>query len=1844
MDKAALLIQIQEAFEDFKTKNNAFPRYRGLTEMLVAMIQLLDGSPGSEDLSAIRQRLDELAAQLAAIDPGMPEADVRALLATAVAALDAALQAIRADDIRQDADLLTLRDALQQLTLTTQHLANDFTAFKTADAVHEGQQNAAIQQVRDQLAGLANPADIEALANGLTQVQNDLATHRQQDDTRDARQDADINRLQEGLSQIPVPATLNKLISDLDALRTNLQGHVAQDDTRDGRQDGDISQLRTQLALLPSAADLAKLISDLAALRDRLNSHVTQDDTRDTRQDADISRLRTDFDQFPAPEQLGQLLSDLAQLRDRLQTHITQDDTRDGRQDTDINQLRRDLAQIPAPAELSALLTSFGHLREKLDRHLIQDDGRDARQDDEIRQLKALLAKIPTPEALGTLLTDLASLRDRLSQHVSADDARDTRQDASIKRLEEALAAFPAAADVAGLVTGLQGVQEKLNSHLAQDDKRDAQQDKDIDQLQQEVRSIAVLKADLLTARTDIAANFQHDEKQDWAIAQLNEDFTKLPSVDKINQVLVDLEKLRKAFEAHQSEDDARDARQDREIQDLRNNPADPDNPTPPDDNLRQLRADFDRHKEEDDRRDTRQDASLGELESQLGQLPSRAELEQILHSLNGLMQAFEAYKGQNDATNGRQQSEIDTLGLNFEAYKGQNDATNGRQQAEIDTLGSNVEAHKAQNDTRHAQQQAELDALNTWRQLALSQLQQLQDQLGGLSGLKPEFDALKIALQDALAQLERSIRTELDALKELPARLSDLEILVRAIQPGLNEARVIQIASERDEAVRLALEARLSQWETTQGQQLGTLELRLKKAEEDILRLFQITGPGGGTGDDGVGEDYVKAAVDQLDRTLRDLIRQTDDKYAGLLSLAGIVSQLQAEMTAKISAAQAAQLIADAVNGLATRQSLTDLETRLRAQWASEQTALRASLLTEIRLAYEAFFNQKLTDLDLKLSQTETRLLEAWTRLLQAELAKIWEGLPQQSLPDNWLQLILQKAAELDVQLEAKLIKLFEETWHAAILLEVRQLDSELEARLVQLFEQNWRVIILGEARQLDSELEARLLAADETLRQSLLDELNGRAYASAADLEALKVWLLADVKTQIEDFAQGLPPILSKEDVQAVVEAEMAVLSTSLTERLQALESLNTAHRLTTLEQGSQQLSNQFTSFQTFINGLSLVNVIAMVNGLESWKQSLQPQLQELRDEVDALRQDLAGSAATDTAQRLARLCLQGWGVVGGLEVYSDKDYCIHLSAGQGVTPDGHLLVLPQSASFIGYQVLPESDKKELRTRFFDTLPTWELIPVQEEKSIDGQIRRWLTPQTNQERDMPFSSDKVLLLLPGPRFLLIRVDDYLKKTNTFENLRQLAGGEREFEYADYLFTSAFSPVDNPPTDDNLYRAFNPALLLPPIPLYRFGFKPGDDCTTEELDETNFPDKLSTLRDFYDTWKPIITEALTLVNEQTSRLLAEYHPVLFPQLPVAPFQRKLKILLSNWKAYTRLAERPNPASHPDLNWNPEMCYAQYFYDWARDLINAYHECRNELQTLLSELCLLTPEALSLRSQHLCLGAAWRPDQDGLAAPLRDTFRQPPIYNGYAERWERTRLYYRRLFELMESFYLAGALPNDSLPAIFRREDDDPFEPDFSHLKITPGKHPGHPLGQQSIPFYYPLGAGPGSLHYCWDYHRTKTRTYDQHLSYHASDYDDSYNNPDDWHITRPLYYTLDQADFYRVEGFIGKKEVPIIGKDEVPIIGITEKDISVVAAIEYLIKKHNLDIKVIPKLLSTTLSELHKVEGFGATHSFPLDILGAEHLGGVPRGGTLIIVLDAEGVAVADFSVPYKI
>ncbi len=631
-----------------------------------------------------------------------------------------------------------------------------------------------------------------------------------------------------------------------------------------------------------------------------------------------------------------------------------------------------------------------------------------------------------------------------------------------------------------------------------------------------------------------------------------------------------------------------------------------------------------------------------------------------------------------------------------------------------------------------------------------------------------------------------------------------------------------------------------------------------------------------------------------------------------------------------------------------------------------------------------------------------------------------------------------------------------------------------------------------------------------------------------------------------------------------------------------------------------------------------------------------------------------------------RLTRLALQGWGLVGGFDIRSDQKHYVHITPGVGVTPQGALVVEPRqdntglgssgecdeedviSGALVFSHYRPfayEGDCLNFQHNFGDC-PVWELLPPSDNLPSDALP---LTPQNQIEQEQPFIADKIILLLPDNdkrHYLLIRREDLLQKLSLSHKCKP------QNPNADYIFEKAYSPEDDILSDKALWLCLYPAYGLPELSLYRFGFYQGKDCAPADLDTTDFP-QICHLDDLYQTWKPIVDEALQHLHKTLGLLIERYRPMLFPLFSAQPYHKKRDLMMEKWLRFVKYNDAL-PAGEKGVKY-----YAQYFYDWVRDLMAAYHELRDTLTELMNDLRPLTLEMLELERCFLMLGPAYHPTACHERPPLRDYFQQPPIFNGNAARLDACKLYFCRLFAMIEGFHLEGYLPNADPPGWCKPEkgyEEIPVMPDFSRLRITPGRSYFYPLSEQSIPFYYPLNDNPKSLQHFWNYRRFKTLSTDGLLSYHATDAPPDFPSYSRRRPTlRPLYYSLDAYDFYRIEGLIGKKNTTIY---ENPSADANEPlpEFPVFEALVFLVQKHNLDFDVV-QLSVDALQELPCPKddykylcALGDTDdprlhawSFGQALLGAEHLAGVPKGGTFILVADADGCAIADFSLPYR-
>lgn len=207
-----------------------------------------------------------------------------------------------------------------------------------------------------------------------------------------------------------------------------------------------------------------------------------------------------------------------------------------------------------------------------------------------------------------------------------------------------------------------------------------------------------------------------------------------------------------------------------------------------------------------------------------------------------------------------------------------------------------------------------------------------------------------------------------------------------------------------------------------------------------------------------------------------------------------------------------------------------------------------------------------------------------------------------------------------------------------------------------------------------------------------------------------------------------------------------------------------------------------------------------------------------------------------------------------------------------------------------------------------------------------------------------------------------------------------------------------------------------------------------------------------------------------------------------------------------------------NPFEHIAAHFNDILSHVkaanpffiQYFYDWIDDIVKAY----NELECRIFDVQMVCCPDRDLFPLHLMLGEAGRSTADLRKAPYRHYFTYSPLFNGQKDLLDEVKLLFQRLVAIIESFRVP-----------------DPRTLFTTGLKITPSRNLYAPLSQRCIPYYYE----PGAMYPVWSWEKTRRGLERSNLSYHAGEYSSADT------VLNPLNYDIEAADFFRVEGHIGK-------------------------------------------------------------------------------------------------------
>lgn len=328
----------------------------------------------------------------------------------------------------------------------------------------------------------------------------------------------------------------------------------------------------------------------------------------------------------------------------------------------------------------------------------------------------------------------------------------------------------------------------------------------------------------------------------------------------------------------------------------------------------------------------------------------------------------------------------------------------------------------------------------------------------------------------------------------------------------------------------------------------------------------------------------------------------------------------------------------------------------------------------------------------------------------------------------------------------------------------------------------------------------------------------------------------------------------------------------------------------------------------------------------------------------------------------------------------------------------------------------------------------------------------------------------------------------------------------------------------------------------------------------------------------------------------------------------------------------------------------------QYRYDFLKDLIDTYNEIKGLILHLNAECC----PSINSFPKHMMLGRVG--DMLGLGENTlyRHGFYHSPVTTDDDENYERVVMLANRFVQKING-----------------------FQSYIGPVKITPSNLFVR-LGDKAIPYYYNVDR---VLLNKWNYEKTKTDRETYNLSYHTG------NLAGEDFVQNPLNYNIDDNDFYRIEGHLGMPYKTalqnindlkakyglafdvialVLQKGEIPVEPVKET-VSIddlrkqLVSISSDISKQKADSqttlfnisKLDEKLRLLNRADFSK-EGDGVTvvrqdpkkDDVVSELLsefldrksGLEHLAGVERGGTFVLIYhsEANSQVLADFSLPY--
>lgn len=460
-------------------------------------------------------------------------------------------------------------------------------------------------------------------------------------------------------------------------------------------------------------------------------------------------------------------------------------------------------------------------------------------------------------------------------------------------------------------------------------------------------------------------------------------------------------------------------------------------------------------------------------------------------------------------------------------------------------------------------------------------------------------------------------------------------------------------------------------------------------------------------------------------------------------------------------------------------------------------------------------------------------------------------------------------------------------------------------------------------------------------------------------------------------------------------------------------------------------------------------------------------------------------------DEQQRLTRANLIGIGIVCGLEIQFN-DNSIKLSKGCGITSEGYLIVEPEDIDLIAYRKLDQKPSYDPFAEIRGDL--YELLPRQESGA-------------NSVSDDNFFQDKAVLL-----FLELKSDNLRncspnncndQGTAVTPTVRRLLLSKDDLEKV----IKNVNALETSLTSKDLERDLLARLNLPDLRLLRYNL-PRTETVTSEAVLTAF---LHALQDKF--------------IEETGNALRATYDAFKPLLQGAYEQNPFAGSSSKFTDKFGFLETGFASIEPEQV--EKVKFLQYYYDFFDDLLRAYDEFRWKGMELMCSCC---PHG-GLFPRHLMLGVLF-PDTVDHPSIYRQRFLPSSAVEGCKDRSQELVQLFQRMVEMVDQF------SDTPLEQVNISDVNLPDE----QIRVTPSKLGDVPLSEKAIPYYYLKDNKPQLFEY-WNVEKTRRHRSKQNLSYHAQ----NYANEKDRFVTEPLHYDLENYNFLRIEGHLGKDYRPVM-------------------------------------------------------------------------------------------------